>query len=95
MLRDLDIDEEWTHEIVRRKIAQRPGDEIARRSMEAAGEGARRTDRKACAPNSARDYDIEKHFTPNYLPWRQRIAFVPDGDIFKGIRSGQGLRRDR
>ena len=29
------------------------------------------------------------HFTPSYRPWRQRIAFVPDGDLFKGIRSGK------
>ena len=35
------------------------------------------------------DYDIETHFTPRYRPWRQRVAFVPDGDIFKGIASGK------
>ncbi len=35
------------------------------------------------------DYDMETHFTPSYRPWRQRIAFVPDGDLFKGIRSGK------
>jgi len=35
------------------------------------------------------DFDMEKHFTPKYRPWRQRIAFVPDGDIFQGIASGQ------
>ncbi len=32
---------------------------------------------------------VEKHFTPRYRPWRQRIAFVPDGDIFQGIASGK------
>jgi cation diffusion facilitator CzcD-associated flavoprotein CzcO len=31
----------------------------------------------------------EKHFTPRYRPWRQRIAFVPDGDIFKSIQAGK------
>ena len=35
------------------------------------------------------DYDVETHFTPTYRPWRQRIAFVPDGDLFKGIRAGK------
>jgi len=34
------------------------------------------------------DYDIDKHFTPKYRPWRQRVAFIPDGDLFKGIVSG-------
>ena len=36
-----------------------------------------------------KDYDIATHFTPNYRPWRQRIAFVPDGDLFQGIKSGK------
>ena len=35
------------------------------------------------------DYDVETHFTPSYRPWRQRIAFVPDGDLFQGIRAGK------
>ena len=35
------------------------------------------------------DYDIDTHFTPKYRPWRQRIAFIPDGDLFKGIASGK------
>jgi cation diffusion facilitator CzcD-associated flavoprotein CzcO len=30
-----------------------------------------------------------KHFTPSYKPWRQRIAFVPDGDLFKAIKAGK------
>jgi cation diffusion facilitator CzcD-associated flavoprotein CzcO len=35
------------------------------------------------------EYDVETHFTPSYRPWRQRIAFVPDADLFKGIASGK------
>ena len=35
------------------------------------------------------DYPIDEHFTPRYRPWRQRIAFVPDGDLFQGIASGK------
>jgi cation diffusion facilitator CzcD-associated flavoprotein CzcO len=34
-------------------------------------------------------YDVATHFTPDYRPWRQRIAFVPDADLFKGIKSGK------
>jgi len=34
-------------------------------------------------------FDVDKHFTPSYNPWRQRIAVVPNGDIFAGIRSGK------
>jgi cation diffusion facilitator CzcD-associated flavoprotein CzcO len=32
------------------------------------------------------DYDVEKHFTPRYNPWDQRMCLVPDGDLFRAIR---------
>jgi monooxygenase len=35
------------------------------------------------------DYDIERHFTPRYNPWEQRLCLVPDGDLFRAIRSGR------
>ena len=28
----------------------------------------------------------EKHFTPSYKPWDQRLCLVPDGDLFAAIR---------
>lgn len=31
----------------------------------------------------------EKHFTPDYAPWDQRICAVPDADMFKCIREGK------
>lgn len=33
------------------------------------------------------DYDVQKHFTPNYNPWDQRICLVPDGDLFEAIKA--------
>ena len=35
------------------------------------------------------DYDIEKHFTPTYKPWDQRICLVPDSDLFESIRTNK------
>lgn len=35
------------------------------------------------------DYDIEKHFTPTYNPWEQRLCLVPDNDMFIAIREGK------
>ena len=35
------------------------------------------------------DYDVDKHFTPNYNPWDQRMCLVPNGDLFKSIRKKQ------
>ncbi len=34
-------------------------------------------------------YDVEKHFTPSYKPWDQRICLVPDSDLFQSIRDGK------
>ena len=35
------------------------------------------------------DYDVEKHFTPRYNPWDQRVCLVPDADLFLDIREGK------
>ncbi|MEK7346444.1 MAG: NAD(P)/FAD-dependent oxidoreductase [Pseudomonadota bacterium] len=35
------------------------------------------------------DFDVGKHFTPSYKPWDQRVCMVPDGDLFKALRSGK------
>ena len=35
------------------------------------------------------DYDVDKHFTPKYNPWDQRLCLVPNGDLFASIRSGK------
>jgi cation diffusion facilitator CzcD-associated flavoprotein CzcO len=36
-----------------------------------------------------KDFDAEKHFTPHYDPWDQRLCVVPNGDLFKSIRKGK------
>ena len=35
------------------------------------------------------DFDVEKHFTPRYNPWDQRMCLVPDSDLFNSIKDGQ------
>ena len=35
------------------------------------------------------DYDVEKHFTPRYNPWDQRMCLVPDSDLFNSIKCGK------
>lgn len=34
------------------------------------------------------DYDVNKHFTPKYNPWDQRMCLVPEGDLFRAIENG-------
>ncbi|MDB5732806.1 MAG: FAD-containing monooxygenase EthA [Variovorax sp.] len=33
-------------------------------------------------------HDVERHFTPRYDPWDQRLCLAPDGDLFAALRSG-------
>ena len=86
-LRKLEVDEKWIHEIVRKEILFNQ-EEFTRQAIEeperVKGEliGAV----KALLPDG---YDVEKHFTPSYRPWQQRLAFVPDGDILQGITAGK------
>ncbi len=35
------------------------------------------------------DYDVDKHFSPRYNPWDQRLCLAPDGDFFAAIKSGR------
>ncbi len=35
------------------------------------------------------DFDVEKHFTPNYNPWDQRLCLVPNADLFKAMKVGK------
>jgi cation diffusion facilitator CzcD-associated flavoprotein CzcO len=86
LLRQIDVDENWIHEIARKKILF-DQNQLTRRSFEepeALKEELLTGVRAFLGP----DYDMS-HFTPRYRPWRQRIAFVPEGDLFQGIAAGK------
>ena len=34
-------------------------------------------------------YDVERHFSPGYDPWDQRLCLVPDGDLFAAVGAGR------
>jgi cation diffusion facilitator CzcD-associated flavoprotein CzcO len=44
--------------------------------------------RKMVAAELPREY-LDKHFTPTYNPWDQRLCVAPDGDLFQAIREGK------
>lgn len=35
-----------------------------------------------------KDFDVDKHFTPKYNPWDERVCAVPNGDLFKVLKKG-------
>ena len=85
-LRALDIPEDWTHEILRRAyIAE--GSELTRMSFESPDE-LRELLIESMRPLLPEGFDIDTHFNPTYRPWQQRIAVLPDGDLFAALRAG-------
>lgn len=34
-------------------------------------------------------YDIDRHFSPRYNPWDQRLCVIPDGDLFAAVSAGR------
>jgi cation diffusion facilitator CzcD-associated flavoprotein CzcO len=88
-LRELQIDETWIHEIVRRKILHDQA--IFTRRSFTEPEKVKQELLSAVQAYLGPDYDVTTHFTPSYRPWRQRIAFIPDGDFLKAIGRGKAL----
>ena len=86
-LRELNIDESWIHEIVRRKILYEQ-DVFTNRSF-SEPEVVKKELLDGVRAVLGEDYDIDSHFTPRYRPWRQRIAFIPDADLFQAVRDGK------
>jgi cation diffusion facilitator CzcD-associated flavoprotein CzcO len=86
-LRQLQVDETWIHEIVRRRILL--DQSIFTRRTFTESEKVKQELLTNVQNYLGPDYDIDTHFTPRYRPWRQRIAFIPDGDLFQGIASGK------
>src|SRR5277367_3405706 len=86
-LRELQIDEAWIHEIVRKKILHEQAVFTSRSFTEP--EVVKQELLSGVRAYLGPDYDMTTHFTPTYRPWRQRIAFIPDGDFMEAIRAGK------
>ncbi|MDF2232447.1 NAD(P)/FAD-dependent oxidoreductase [Albimonas sp. CAU 1670] len=86
-LASLELDDDVYHDIMRRRVLKMQ-QEIVRRSFEepeALGEELLAAARAHLGP----DYPLERDFKPSYRPWRQRLALIPDGDMFQAIRRGE------
>ena len=86
-LASLGLPDDQYHDIMRRKVLKMQED-IIRRSFEepeALGEELLGAARAHLGP----DYPVERDFKPSYRPWRQRLALIPDGDLFQALRRGE------
>lgn len=86
-LREIGIDEPTVHHVVRQQVnydqevtVQRCIDEPEVMKAELF---------EAAKEYLGEHFDMSPHFTPSYRPWQQRVAFLPDGDLFVKIREGK------
>jgi cation diffusion facilitator CzcD-associated flavoprotein CzcO len=86
-LRELDVDPAWIHEIVRRKILH--DQKVLTGLALAFPDEAKAQLIQGVRDQLGSDFDVDTHFTPRYRPWEQRIAFIPDGDLFKAAKAGK------
>jgi cation diffusion facilitator CzcD-associated flavoprotein CzcO len=87
LLRPLNLPDEWFHEIMRRKVLHDQGETVRRSKEEpdALAEeliGAARMLLGDTVP-------VDPHFLPRYRVWRQRLARIPEGDMFRAMREGR------
>jgi len=86
-LQQLEIDDAWIHEITRRKIIyeQKAFTELCFAEPELVKKELIGAIRELVGP----EFDVDTHFTPPYNPWRQRLAFVPEADLFEAVGRGE------
>ena len=81
-LRALEVDESWIHEIARKQILH-DQKEFTKMAVEQP-ELVTKELIDGIKVYLGDDYDVEKHFTPNYRPWRQRVALRSRRGYFQG-----------
>jgi cation diffusion facilitator CzcD-associated flavoprotein CzcO len=85
-LRTLGVDEDTVHDITRRKMTYESSQFTARCFEEPAE--VKQELIGIIRELVGDEVDVDTHFTPSYDPWTQRIAFVPDADLFNAIKAG-------
>jgi cation diffusion facilitator CzcD-associated flavoprotein CzcO len=86
-LHELDVPEDWVHAIMRKKFLH--DQELLVRLAKEDPEFIKTELVNGVRQFLPEGFDVEKHFTPAYRPWQQRLALVPDGNLFKEIANGK------
>ena len=87
-LREIGIDEPTVHRVVRAQIMH-DQDVMTRRCIEEPDTVFEELKELVRAFTGQPDFPFEPHFTPKYRPWQQRLAFCPEGDIFRAAAAGK------
>lgn len=86
-LREVGIDEPTVHRVVRQQILH--DQEVMTQRCRTEPDVVVEELQALIRAYGGADFPIEPHFVPRYRPWQQRLAFVPEGDIFRAAAEGR------
>ena len=86
-LRSGGIDEPTIHRVVRAQIMF-DQDQLCQRCINEPDAVVEEL-KEAIRAYGGAEFEFEPHFTPRYRIWQQRLAFVPNGDLFTAIAMGK------
>ncbi|MFN4113968.1 MAG: flavin-containing monooxygenase [Sphingomonadaceae bacterium] len=87
-LREIGIDEPTVHRVVRAQIMH-DQDVTTRRCIEEPDVVVEELRELVRTFTGQPDFAFEPHFAPKYRPWQQRLAFCPEGDVFRAAVAGK------
>jgi cation diffusion facilitator CzcD-associated flavoprotein CzcO len=85
-LNEIGIDQETIHRVVRAQIMH-DQDLMTRRCQEEP-DAVFEELKDLIRAYAGEDFEFEPHFTPRYRVWQQRLAFCPEGDVFRCAVNG-------
>lgn len=87
-LREIGVDEPTVHRVVRQQIMF-DQDMLTKRCLEEPDAVFEKLKELVRAFTGKPDFEFEPHFTPKYRVWQQRLAFCPEGDVFRCAVEGK------
>ncbi|WP_324828398.1 flavin-containing monooxygenase [Qipengyuania zhejiangensis] len=87
-LREIGVDEPTVHRVVRQQVMF-DQDAFTKRCLEEPDTVFEELKEAVRAFTGKQDFEFEPHFTPKYRVWQQRLAFCPEGDVFKAAVEGK------
>jgi len=86
-LREVGIDEPTIHRVVRAQIMH--DQDVLTRRCQTEPDAVFEELKALIRQYAGEDFEFEPHFIPRYRVWQQRLAFCPEGDIFRAAASGK------
>ena len=86
-LREIGIDEPTIHRVVRAQIMY--DQDVLTKRCQTEPDAVFEELKELVRMYAGQDFEFEPHFTPKYRVWQQRLAFCPEGDVFKAAVDGK------